>query len=245
MLHIIKRSWILVSLFILSACGMDNQSAEHEASIYVEEETDKASEETNSEVNKNQKEVSTEEKHSKIEQDNELSEEPTTEETNTTVVNSDFQWIYNELTGKSFIFSSGVGAWRTAFTFTDNGHFSGVYSDANQSEINVSEFSGQFKVYNEIDEYTYQLILDEFQVTSETGKEETDGEMTIKYVAEPHGFQKGTNTFELYLPYKPKNEVSEEYLSWVFNQANNEYEFLNSFGLYNVTHQFGMEEFFD
>lgn len=93
-----------------------------------------------------------------------------------------------------------------------------------------------------MDEFTYLLELDEFQITSDTGKEEKDGDMTITYVDEPHGFQSGSSMFELYLPYKPKSEVSEEYLSWVYGQANNEYDFLNSFGLYNKTHQFGMEE---
>src|SRR5699024_4892926 len=146
------------------------------------------------------------------------------------------------LNGKSFIFSSGVGAWRTHFTFTNDGQFSGTYSDANGPEVDVSEFIGQFNINQKIDEYTYQLELDKFQVTSETGKKEKDGEMTITYVEEPHGFQSGSNTFELYLPYKPKNEVSEEYLSWVYGQANNEHDFLNSFGLYNTTYQFGMEE---
>jgi len=245
MLHMIKSFIVLISLFILTACGVNNEATENEANVSVEEETGTVSEETTSELNEAEKEVSSEEEKRKTDQDNETSDESTAEELNMSVGDSDFQWLYDELNGKSFIFSSGVGAWGTSFTFADNGQFSGTYSDANGPEIDVSEFVGQFDINAEIDAYTYQLELDEFQVTSETGKEEQDGEMTITYVEEPHGFQSGSSTFELYLPYKSKNEVSEEYLSWVYGQANNEYDFLNSFGLYNTTHQFGMEELLD
>lgn len=245
MLHIIKSFIVLISLFVLTACSIDNESTENETNVAVEEETGTTSEETTSELNEAEKEVSSEEEKGKTDQDNETPDESTTEEPNTTVGDSDYQWLYDELNGKAFIFSSGAGAWRTNFTFANNGQFSGTYSDANGPEVVVSEFRGQFNIYEEIDEYTYQLELGEFQVTSETGKEEQDGEMTITYVEEPHGFQSGSSTFELYLPYKPKNEVSEEYLSWVYGQANNEYDFLNSFGLYNTTHQFGMEELLD
>lgn len=206
----------------LIVCGMDNELTENEVD-----------EETTSEIIDNQEELSTDEETEDI-----------TEETDTDEVENKFQWLYDGLAGKSFIFSSGVGAWRTAFTFKDNGEFSGSYSDADGQEIVANEFNGQFNINEEVDEFTYLLELDEFQVTSETGKEEQDGEMTITYVDEPHGFQSGSSTFDLYLPYKPKEEVSEEYLSWVYSQANNQYEFLNSFGLYNVNHQFGMEELF-
>ncbi len=223
MLHMSKKFLVLSSLLALTACSTDNEPTENEMP-----------EEPASEIVEDQEEVSTDEEIEDI-----------VEETNTDEVENKFQWIYEELAGKSFIFSSGVGAWRTAFTFTENGQFSGTFSDADGPNIAVSVFTGQFNINEEVDEFTYLLELDELQVTSETGKEEQDGEMTITYVEEPHGFQTGSSTFELYLPYKPKEEVSEEYLSWVYSQANNQYDFLNSFGLYNVNHQLGMEELFD
>src|SRR5699024_6725045 len=190
----------------------------------VEEEANTKNKETTSELNEVEKEVSSEEEKEETDQDNEAQNISTTEELKTNVKVNDFQWLYDELAGKSFIFSSGVGAWRTAFTFKDNGEFSGSYSDADGQEIVANEFNGQFNINEEVDEFTYLLELDEFQVTSETGKEEQDGEMTITYVDEPHGFQSGSSTFDLYLPYKPKEEVSEEYLSWAYSQANNQYE---------------------
>jgi len=240
-----ERNLLMVffSLFVLSACGMSDETAETNTQVDVKKEAEQISEETNSEILEDQEDTSLEEE---IDSEQEkISEEPPTEETNTTTQEPDFQWIYDELNGKSFIFSSGAGAWRTSFTFTDNGQFSGTFSDADGAEIAVSEFSGQFDIDEEIDEYTYQLKLGAFEVTSDTGTEEADGDMTITYVEGPHGFQSGSDTFELYLPYKPKNDVSDEYLSWVSEQANNDYDFLNSFGLYNITHEFGMEEMLD
>ena len=226
-----KKYLLLSSLLALTACGADNESVENEEI-----------EEPSSELVEVQQVTPGEE--IKVGEEEPL-ETPVEAEEPVEVETDEFQWIYDELAGKSFIFSSGVGAWRTAFTFIDNGEFSGIYSDANGPEIFVSEFIGQFDIKEEVDEFTYLLDLAELEVTSETGKEEQDGEMIITYVDEPHGFPSGSSTFELYLPYKPKSDVSDEYLSWVYGQANNEREFLNSFGLYNTNHEFGMEELFD
>lgn len=157
-------------------------------------------------------------------------------------IDSQFQWLYDELNNKEFIFSSGAGAWRTGFMFTEDGKFSGTYSDADGSDMVVSDFEGQFIILEEMDEVTYRLKLEEFDIISETGREEMVGDMHITYVDSVHGFQLGSDIFELYLPFKPKSEVSFMYLSWVYGQANNDYEFLNTFGLYNLTHEFGMEE---
>ena len=221
---------LLSSLLALTACGAHNESVDKEE---IEEPSSEVVEVLQVTPDEEIKDGNEEPVKTPVEV-----EEPGEVETD------EFQWIYDELAGKSFIFSSGVGAWRTAFTFIDDGEFSGTYSDANGPEIMVNEFTGRFDINEEVDEFTYLLNLAELRVTSETGKEEQDGEMTITYVDEPHGFQSGSSTFDLYLPYKPKEEVSEEYLSWVYSQANNQYEFLNSFGLYNVNHQFGMEELF-
>lgn len=225
-----NRFLVLSSLFTLTACGIGNESSEK---VEIEE--------PNSELVEKQDEVVADEKNEDIVEDPEkIDEEVTIDE-----VNNDFQWIYDELSGKSFIFSSGVGAWRTGFSFAKNGNFSGTFSDANGSEILVSDFMGQFNILEEVDEFTYLLKLVNLEVTSETGTEKQDGEMTITYVDEPHGFPSGSSNFELYLPYKPKDEVPEEYLAWVNGQANNQHKFLNSFGLYNVHYEFGMEEFFN
>lgn len=230
-IHITKNLLILTTLFTLTACGFNNESSENEEQ-----------EEATSELNENIKEDSIKEDGEKTEQS---SEESAKEEAISAAENSDFQWLLDELNGKSFIFSSGAGAWRTIFTFTENGEFFGKYSDANGPEISVSEFEGQFDIIEEVDEVTYLLELVHIEVTSETGTEEADGDMTIIYVEEPHGFQSGSDIFELYLPYKQKSEVTEDYLGWAYGQANNDYDFLNSFGLYNRAHGFGMEELLD
>lgn len=229
-LHRTKYFLIISILFILTACGLGDGKKDSEA--------------TTSKTEENRVEISSEQT-AEEEEVTEPINESTVKEPTAVKEESEFQWIYDELNGKSFIFSSGAGAWRTVFTFKENGQFTGTYSDANGPDVYVSEFTGDFDVEEEVDEFTYLLDLSEFQVISDTGKEEVDGEMTITYVDEPHGFQSGSQEFELYLPYKPKHLVSEEYLSWVYGQANNDYDFLNSFGLYNKAHGFGMEELFD
>lgn len=241
-----KSLWMLSLLVLLTACGSSQENTTQE--VTQEETQVEILEETEEETVEIQEEVSTddsEDSDKDTESVSEATDEVQAEETTPTETDSEFQWLYDELNGKSFIFSSGAGAWCTSFSFLDNGEFSGVYSDANGPEVMVSEFTGRFDIQEEVDEFAYQLDLINFQVTSETGKEEVDGDMTITYVDEPHGFQSGSSEFELYLPYKPKDQVSEEYLSWVYGQANNEHDFLNSFGLYNVNHQFGMEELFN
>lgn len=236
--NITKTLFIVTTLFTLAACGIGNETQENEKQ-----------EDLTSEVENDQQEDTTEDaqedSEEETEQSNEESEGTNNETEITNAETSEFQWLLDELNGKSFIFSSGAGAWRTIFTFTENGEFFGEYSDANGPEISVSEFEGQFDIIEEIDEVTYLLELVHIEVTSVTGTEEADGDMTIIYVEEPHGFQSGSDIFELYLPYKQKNEVTEDYLGWAYGQRNNEYEFLNSFGLYNRAHGFGMEELLD
>lgn len=228
--RLIKNMFLFSFLVTLTACGMgqDNTEIEETPTDVTETQTDNSSNET--EESDDIADVKDEEK---------------VEEVAAVESVSEFQWLYDELNEKSFIFSSGVGAWRTSFTFDNNGSFTGKFSDANGLDIMVSEFTGEFVIEEEIDEFTYILDLSNLQVVSDTGTEEVDGEMTITYVDEPHGFQSGSQKFELYLPYKPKDQVSDEYLSWVHGQASNDYEFLNSFGLYNLHHEFGMEELFN
>lgn len=242
-LTIIKKLLILSSLFVLTACGSDNnEEPETDTSDHtqiVNETEEEVAEDTEevTEVDKTENEEVEEEPEEPIE---EVAEEEPASASET----SEYQWLYDELNGKSFIFSSGAGAWRTIIEMTSDGQFTGHYSDADGMNLSVTEFTGQFKINQEIDEYTYRMRLENFQVTSPTGTHEQDGNMMITYVDEPHGFQSGSSVFELYLPFKPKSQVSDEYLSWVSGQSYNERENLNSFGIYNLMHEFGMEEYF-
>lgn len=232
-----KKSFYILSLLVLlTACGSGQEDT-------TQEQTQEETIEVQDEVSTNDSDES--KSNEATESVSETTNEVQAEETTPIEDDTGFQWLYDEINGKSFIFSSGAGAWRTSIRFIEDGEFSGVYSDANGPEVIISEFTGRFDIQEKMDEFTYLLDLNTLQITSDTGKEEVDGDMTITYVDEPHGFQSGSSEFELYLPYKPKNQVSNEYLSWVYGQANNEYEFLNSFGLYNVNHRFGMEELLD
>lgn len=247
MLHKSKILFMLPILLVLTSCSTDSDSSLYEDVDQflelVEQGEEDTSQENDDEIEEESEVEEDQEEVASSDNDEEAEEEPEAVEANQ--ANSEFEWLYDELSGKAFLFSSGVGAWRTYFKLTDNGEFSGVYSDADGSEMVVSEFDGQFDITEEYDEFTYRMDLVSLIVTSETGKVEHDGERTITYVEEPHGFPSGSDTFELYLPYKPKSDVSDQYLSWVYEQSNNGRDFLNSFGIYNVDAGFGMEEFFE
>lgn len=221
----------------LTACGASDELPESDTSPAVEEEVADDTVETDLEDKQEAEEEAEPSEEEPI-------EEPA-EETNEVVEDTEFQWLYDELNDKSFVFSSGAGAWATTFTFTDDAQFTGRFYDADGAEMIVSDFTGQFTILEEVDEFTYQLNLDNLNVTSETGKVEEDDGMTITYVDSVHGFPEGSRTFELYLPFKSKSELSDDYLSWVYGQATNEYDFINSFGLFNISHGFGMEEMVD
>ena len=228
--NLFNKRYLLIasSLVVLAACGTKNEEVEEVSSEEITE-------------------IVQEPEVEKVERKEPIGkpEEAVEEESIPVQTDSAFQWIIDELAGKSFMFSAGVGAWGTSFTFEEDGRFSGAYYDADATERVESEFTGQFIVQEELDEYTYHLTLEDFEITSETGKEEIKWNLPTTYVDSAHGFQEGSYDFELYLPFKPKSEVTDMYLSWVYGQANNGYDFLNTFGLYNLAHEFGMEEIVD
>lgn len=133
---------LLSSLLALTACGAEPNEPEEVVEEVREEEIVE------------EPEVEEEEE---LPEEVEEPEEPIEEEPVPTQTASEHQWIFDELNGKLFNFSSGVGAWRTGFTFMEDGKFSGTYSDADGSEMVVSDFEGQFVILEKVDEVTYRL----------------------------------------------------------------------------------------
>ncbi len=244
---------ILVSLMILTGCSNDTIESSEEVSTQAKEEVtsqEQKKEEIelerdtsgSEEESSSGREAATSEAEVSQGREEEIGQE--TVQASITEDTTEYQWLYDELNGKEFMFSSGAGAWRTHFTFSNDGYFSGVYSDTDGRDIAISEFEGQFTIQEESDEFTYQLTLENLNVTSATGTEEPYLDGTLTYVAEPHGFQEGSRVFELYLPFKPLAELPQAYYSWVQYNLNEQYETLNQFGLFNTAHQFGMIEYF-
>lgn len=249
----IQKSFLAVlsSFLFLTACG-DNQedTAVEETpdqTAELQEETTEDSDQVSDDQEEKEEETEETDKaeeDSEPDQDSEPADE-TNQESSQANSHPDAQWLYDELSGKSFLFSSGVGSWHTFIDFHGDGAFSAQHTDSNGEERVVTEFIGDFDIQEQIDEYTYVMYLTDLTITSETGKTEVDVDMPVTYIDMPYGFEDGSHEFHLYLPFKPKSEVPVEYMNWVQEQRNNGYDFLNSFGIYNVTHQYGMEEFFN
>ena len=80
--------------------------------------------------------------------------------------------------------------------------------------VYVSNFTGKFTNIKKIDDYTYEMELEECTTANTIGTEEIeDG---IRYVySEPYGIS-GGETFYLYLPGKPISELSEGFIGWAY-----------------------------
>lgn len=152
-----------------------------------------------------------------------------------------------KISGKTFIFSSGAGAWSTSSTIRKDGSFTGEFSDSNYDSAYGAKFKGQFRVIEKIDEFTYKLELTDLTITSPTGTVEQReyGSRTIPFtwVDTAYGFDKGTE-FYLYLPGKPLAELNDEFKIWVSSycslptdQAGSTFKY---YGLYNVQPKYGM-----
>lgn len=140
----------------------------------------------------------------------------------------------------TFTFTSGAGGWMTHLDINSDGTFTGNYKDSDMGYIgdeypNGTEyfcnFSGKFSVVEAVDEYTYHLHLDSIKLENEEGLEWIEN--GVRYITTgPYGMEDSTD-FMLYLPGKPIDELSEEYLSWVGISFKDE-DVMPRYGLYNV-----------
>ena len=130
---------------------------------------------------------------------------------------------FADLAKYSFEFCSGAGGWSTDFEIEKDGSFSGSYHDSEMGSTGdgyengtmyICVFSGEFTELTKINDHTYQMKMKNLTCDGTPGTEEIiDG---IKYisVSEVYGLE-GTDTFKVYLPGTPVNDLSEEVYFWV------------------------------
>lgn len=130
--------------------------------------------------------------------------------------------IIKELDQKNFLFASGAGAWFTDLTFIDGkGNFKVRFIDDDAQERYISEAKGRFSVDKKVNDTSYILNLDEFEVTSPTGETTYEDNKKVEYYGIPHGMQKKdsesepSKKFTLYLPYRKRSEMSDDVNSWI------------------------------
>ena len=119
-----------------------------------------------------------------------------------------------------FVHLLGMGAWATNLTLSQDGSFYGHYQDTNMGEIGdghpngteyTCDFSGRFRDVQQINDYTYRMLLDSMEA-DETGKQWIeDGVLYI--TAEPVGMD-GGKTFFLYTPGAPLDQLPEDLIFW-------------------------------
>lgn len=123
--------------------------------------------------------------------------------------------------GRFFIFSSGVGGWRTELTLHEDGTFAGMHLDSEMGicaedypdgTVYVCDFFGAFSDITQLDEHTYKMTLLYLQ-TLDPDEEEWIQDGVRYVVSEPYGIV-GGHDFILYLPETPLEGLSEDFMLW-------------------------------
>ena len=86
---------------------------------------------------------------------------------------------FEDLSGYTFEFSSGAGAWSTYFTIEKDGSFAGNYHDSDMGStgdgydhgtLYYSEFSGHFTDLTKVDDTTYEMTLSDIAIRIPSAK---------------------------------------------------------------------------
>ena len=163
----------------------------------------------------------------------------------------EWDFSYGDVQDQIFWFSSGVGGWSTHLFIGPEGEFWGCYTDSDMGDTGEgypygtqyrSDFIGTFGEAEKIDDYTYRLPVLTVSTLNAEGAERIQNEMRLVYSA-PYGVE-GGDYFLLYLPGKPIEDLSEEYLSWIRNSLYGyEGDVLPYYGLYNEMAEDGFSSY--
>lgn len=150
--------------------------------------------------------------------------------------------LFQELEGKTFMFSSGVGGWHTELTFGANGSFQGLYIDSEMGDsadaypggtVYECSFSGNFVDAVQLDNETYSMHIGALSYDKQPGTQEIRDGMRYLY-SEPYGME-DADLFYIYLPGRYTGDLPQEFLEWVSmpNAWSDVPAVLPMWGLYN------------
>lgn len=133
------------------------------------------------------------------------------------------EFSFEDVAGKSFMFTSGAGAWFTEVKINADGTFIGEYSDSDMGDTGddhpkgkhyYCNFDGKFDPPKMIDNYTFEFYIDTMDCHAPADKETVvDG--TLEVFSAPYGMQ-DANKMRIYLPGTPVYMLSDEVKSWLF-----------------------------
>lgn len=135
---------------------------------------------------------------------------------------------FEDLSELQFEFMSGAGGWSEEFTIEKDGYFTGQYHDSDMGSTGegydggtmyFSSYSGYFTDLVKINDYTYEMTLEDISYDYTVDTEEIKDD--ILYIYTESYCLGGTDTFRIYLEGTPVSEISEEVYSWL-NMANND-----------------------
>lgn len=156
---------------------------------------------------------------------------------------------FADLSKRRFEFSSGAGGWSEEFTIEKDGYFTGLYHDSDMGDMGEgyengtvysSSYSGHFTDLTRIDEYTYRMKLTD--ITYEETPDTEEMSDNTRYIYTDSYCLGDTDTFTVYLPGTPMEEIAEEVRSWLYayNQSETELTMIaivdetNGYGIYSL-----------
>lgn len=157
-----------------------------------------------------------------------------------------FELTFSDLAKLQFGFSSGAGAWSEEFTIEKDGYFTGLFNDSDMGVTGEgyedgtrysSSYSGYFTDLVKINEYTYQMKLADISYDEPVGTEEISD--NVRYIYTDSYCLGGTDTFTIYLPQTPINELSEEICMWLMVDKQDEGK-LNMIAIADETNGYGI-----
>ena len=84
----------------------------------------------------------------------------------------------------------------------------------------ICEFTGTFSIPEKIDDYTYKLTVESINTKYDDGYVYYDNGIEYECVGEPYGFD-GCQDFYLYIKGRQANDLSEDFLGWIYEYDEN------------------------
>lgn len=154
------------------------------------------------------------------------------------------EFTFADLTGYTFMFNSGAGAWGTTLSIESDGSFSGVYQDSNMGDVaddhpnggmDYCAFSGKFAQPQKIDNYTYAVRIQEISYENAVDTEEIKDGVIYRYTY-PYGLD-GAEDIYIYLPGRTTFDFSEPMKSWVYGAIDQTNSTLTKYVLNNAAEE--------
>ena len=131
--------------------------------------------------------------------------------------------VIAEMTGWTYEFTSGAGAWQTSLEVREDGTFIGEYYDADMGitgegyeengTLTLANFTGKFGAPKERGPFIYEVPIEEINYAQEPGAEKIEDGTRYVY-SEAYGLA-GDDHVVVYLPGTPLEKLDQGYMDWI------------------------------